>query len=100
MPNVVLVLGGDDIVEYANDAAQALFMTLDPVGSTLKTLFTLNGMVGGGEMLAAVAAGTSVSTRLPDGRVLDFSSTTLPNGGAVVTLVDVSRYVHDAERAT
>lgn len=100
LPNAVLVLHADDTVEYANDAAQALFKTLNPVGNTLKTLFTLNGMVGGGEMLAAVAAGTSVSTRLPDGRVFDFSSRSLQDGRVVVALVDVSRYVHDAERAT
>ncbi|MGI4808485.1 MAG: putative bifunctional diguanylate cyclase/phosphodiesterase [Janthinobacterium lividum] len=100
LPNAVLVLHSNDAVEYANGAAQNLFKALNPVGSTLRTLFTLNGLVGGGEVLAAVAARTSVSTRLPDGRVFDLSSRSLPDGGVVVTLVDVSRYVHDAERAT
>ncbi|TVV71402.1 EAL domain-containing protein [Sphingomonas solaris] len=100
LPGAVLILFCDGTVEYANGAARALFKTLDPIGSTLRSLFSLNGMVGGGEMLAAVAAGTSVSTRLPDGRVFDVSSRPLPDDKAVVTLMDVSRYVHDAERAT
>jgi diguanylate cyclase (GGDEF)-like protein len=98
----VLTVDTDRLITFANPSAKALFAPLDPVGLGIGSLFGLAGASNGGELAAAVESGiASRPTRigLADGRTLDGRSRPLPSGGAVVTLLDVTGYLHDAETA-
>ncbi|MBO1081572.1 EAL domain-containing protein [Roseomonas haemaphysalidis] len=98
----VLVLDGGGRVALANPQAVAFFAPIQPVGLDLRSLFGLSGASGGSAVAAAAGAGTPGAPSrlgLPGGQVLDSRCQPLPCGGAVITLFDVTGYVHDAELA-
>jgi diguanylate cyclase (GGDEF)-like protein len=97
----VLVVDGGGQVTFANPQAAAFFAPIQPIGLDLRSLFGLSGVSGGSAIAAAGAAtpGAAIRLGLPGGQVLDSRSQPLPCGGAVVTLFDVTSYVHDAELA-
>jgi diguanylate cyclase (GGDEF)-like protein len=86
----------------ANPIAQDFFAPVAAVGRRVADLFRSCGCSGWEDLVASVAAGQpSAPARLllADGRTLDARSRPLGDGGAVVTLLDITRYVRDAELA-
>ena len=102
MATAVLILDEDRHVEYVNASAEELFMPVDPVGCTLKALFTSCGATGGDEVFTAVDAGAEpapMRLRLSDDRLLDCTLRSLSSGGFVLSMDDVTTYVRNAELA-
>jgi diguanylate cyclase (GGDEF)-like protein len=98
----VLIIGGDGVVTYANRSAGAFFPGPKPVGIQLLNFLELAGVSNGGELVAATQSPTesgAIRLGLSDGRILDARTRKLADGGTVVTLLDVSRYIREAELA-
>ncbi len=97
----VITVDGDSEIVLANPCAAGFFSPVPPVGLKLRGLFALSGVSNGGELAAAVEAGTEIATRvrLLDGRILDGRSRATGSNGFVITLLDVTRYVRETERA-
>jgi diguanylate cyclase (GGDEF)-like protein len=98
----VLTVGADGVVTYANRSAGAFFPSPNPVGIQLLTFLELAGVSNGGDLVAATQSPTesgAIRIGLSDGRILDARARKLADGGTVVMLLDVSRYIRDAELA-
>ena len=98
----VITVDRDGEIKLVNPWAAAFFSPLPPVGLKLRALFTLSGVSNGADLVEAINAGsTDFATRLRllDGRILDGRSRSTASGGSVITLLDVTRYVHETERA-
>ena len=102
MATAVLILNEDREVEYVNASADALFAPVDPNGCTLAALFASSGATGGDNVFAAVDAGVEPAPtrlRLSDELLLDCTLRSLTSGGFVLSMDDVTTYVHNAELA-
>ena len=95
---VIAVDPGGAIV-LANPCAAGFFSPVDPVGLRLRTLFSLAG-VADPESLAEAVEADGARIRLLDGRVLEARSRPASCGGQAITLIDVTRYVHETQRAS
>ena len=98
----ILIVDSDGQVTFANSSAEAFFYPLYPVGLGFRGLLSLAGTFNANELTRAVERGvasSSIRIGLPDGRTLDGQSRPLPAGGAVITLIDVTAYVQEAELA-
>jgi diguanylate cyclase (GGDEF)-like protein len=103
LPVGVLLLNRDGDVTFANDAATAFFQPLEPMGRQLWALLRQAGLSDGGALSAAIEmqqASPPIRISLADGRILDSRTRPLPNGGAIVTLMDISLHVQNAELAS
>jgi len=102
MATAVLILDEDRQVEYVNASARELFMPVDPIGCTLSALFASCGVDGGDSLFAAVnvnAEPAQMRLRFSDERLLDGTLRQLSSGGFVLSMDDVTTYVHNAELA-
>jgi GGDEF domain-containing protein len=103
LPVGVLHLSGAGLtIISANSSAKAFFFPIDPVGLGFRDLLALSRASGGCELAAAAEANVdqaSVRFALQDGRKLDGFCSPLSEGGAAVTLIDVTRYAHETETA-
>lgn len=102
MATAVLILDEDRLVEYVNASAETLFDPVDPIGCALPALFASCNAVGGDRIFNAVDAGAApaaVRIRLNDDRLLDGTVRSLSGGGYVLSMDDVTFYVHQAELA-
>jgi len=98
----VLTIGSDGFVTFANRSASALFPGPGPVGIQLLTFLDLSGVSNGSALVEATRSRTAsapIRIGLAGGRILDTRSCPLPDGGAVVTLLDVGLYIHEADLA-
>lgn len=93
VPSGVVLVGDDGRVRKANGSAGLLFQTDgDLVGRPLAGLLpdALKDKLGKGEPIANVRVAV-------DGRYLVFHSATLENGGAVISVQDVTRVVREEQ---
>ena len=99
----VLVLARDGVCVFANAAAQACFAPLPLPGLKLRALLSLAGFSNGSalaELAEAGRPGEPVRIGAADGRILEARSRSRQDGGAVITLFDVTGYIRDAELAS
>nr|WP_321983604.1 EAL domain-containing protein [uncultured Lichenicoccus sp.] len=98
----VVTVDRDGEIVLANPCATAFFSPVPAVGLRLRGLFAVSGVSHDGTLVAgAEAGGADLATRLRllDGRILDARSRATGSGGSVITLLDVTRYVLETERA-
>ncbi|OJU10319.1 MAG: diguanylate cyclase [Caulobacterales bacterium 68-7] len=98
-PSPALLIDRSGLIIAANRAAERMFASLEPVGLSLESLLELSGATGGAALFGAPDAASNARTRvqLADGRLIDLARAALPEGGAVISLFDVSAYIRDAE---
>lgn len=100
----VLIIDCRGMVTFANRAAHAVFGPVDPVSQHIRALLGRVGASGGCDLAEMVDAGTEAPLArlgLADGRSFDCHIRRLPGGGgSVVSLVDITLYLHAAAFAT
>ncbi len=97
----VVITNRDGQVIYANPCASDVFAPLQPAEFGLRALLGLSGATGGGELAVAVEAcrpGEPMRLGLPNGRIFDSRCQPLANGGAVITLFDITGHIESAQR--
>lgn len=102
MATAVLILDERRHVEYANDSAEALFATIDPIGCTLPALLASSGARCDDDPFLALAEGADPATvrvKTADDRWLDCNLRPLSSGGFVLTLDDVTELFRHAQMA-
>jgi diguanylate cyclase (GGDEF)-like protein len=98
----ILIVASDGVCIYANVAAEAFFAPLQPPGLKLRALLSLTGFSNGAALVEATESGqpsNAVRIGAIDGRILEGHSRGLKDGSSVITLVDVTNYIRDAELA-
>jgi diguanylate cyclase (GGDEF)-like protein len=94
---VVIDAGGE--VEFVNLEARTMLGCAARPASPLDDLLAVCGIRGGAKLRDAATGGESPKVALSDGRTIKLAMRNLPNGGAALTLHDVSSLVDEAERA-
>ena len=98
----VLIVASDGVCIYANVAAEAFFAPLKPPGLKLQALLSLTGFSNGAALVEVTQSGqrsNAVRIGAVTGRILEGHSRRLKDGSAVITLVDITSYIRDAELA-
>jgi hypothetical protein len=96
LPVGVVITAASGLVILANTVAEEIFSPLQPVDLVFRALLALSGATGGGELARAVETGSSIAPvriGLPDSRIFDGRCRHLSDGGALITLLDVSAYI-------
>ena len=102
LPIGVLEINAVGEILLANPVAEALFAPLSPLDFKLHTLLALSGAANGAALALAVAtknAGQMVRIRLSGGRQVDTFTAVLEAGGAIISLIEVTQFVREAELA-
>jgi diguanylate cyclase (GGDEF)-like protein len=86
-------------VEFANRAATALLGCTAAPAIALDALLASCGVHGRVALPDAGAPERLAQVRLSDGRAVNVEARLLPDGGAALTLADVSAFLREAERA-
>ncbi|GHD15590.1 hypothetical protein GCM10016234_22690 [Tianweitania populi] len=95
----VLLADASGRVEFANREATALLGCTAAPAMALDGLFASCGIQGRIALPDAAAPQRFAQMRLSDGRIVNVEARLLPDGGAALTLADVSAFVREAERA-
>jgi diguanylate cyclase (GGDEF)-like protein len=95
----VLLIDADGGVDFVNLEARKILGCAARPESQLDELLAVCGIRGWSRLCDSVADGESPQIALSDGRTIKLAMRSLPNGGAVLTLHDVSSLVDEAERA-
>lgn len=97
----VVLTDANGQVASANTLARAIFAPLQPILFAFRSLLSLSGATGSGDLLTAIEARTaspSIRIGFPDGRIFDCCCRPLPSkSGCIITLVDVTAYIQNAE---
>lgn len=95
-PTPTLLLDREGQVTALNLAARRLLAPIDAVGLPLSTAFGLAG-ANSGDLLQWSQDSGRARVSFADGRIIDLHQTTADPASCIVTALDVSAYVRDAE---
>ncbi len=96
LPNPTLLVGADGVITALNEAARGLLAPIDAVGLGMAAAFGLAG-ANAGELAPWKPNARRARVQLADGRIIDIQATAADAAGSVVSALDVSAYVRDAE---
>ena len=99
MQTSVIVIDAGQQVEFSNQQACLLLGCESPAGLSLDEHLRACGVEGRLNLPEAGHIPAAGRARLADGRVINIKAKQLPSGGWVLTLDDISSFVHEAERA-